>query len=226
MSSKTLYRLSGVALLTGGLLIAIGVVGALFIIGSSPPDSFSVAASLLFLLVFLAMVCGLSFIVAGFPGMYIRQARPTGGVGIIGFVLTVFGVLLDLGLALIFVTVLPWLATAAPKLLNFANGGPPALLVVLYGAFLLLGAGSLILGIATTQARVLPRGAGVLLIVSGVANLISIPAWPLGVFGFIGQFLFAGGLAWVGYALVSQQAEEAIQPSLPVTEVRSTEVRG
>ena len=48
MSSSTLYRLSGVALLTGGLLMVIGLVGALFIIGGSPPGSSSADASLLF----------------------------------------------------------------------------------------------------------------------------------------------------------------------------------
>src|ERR1700730_5781695 len=172
MSSKILYRLSGVALLGGGLLMAIGVVGALFIVGGSSPNSSSVYTSLLFLLVFLAMVCGLSLMVAGLPGMYVRQARGIGGPGFPGFALTLFGVLLEMALALIFGTVFPWLAKGAPQLMHFANGGPRALLVLLHGVFLLLGVGSLVLGIAATQAGVLPRGAGVVLIVSGVANLI------------------------------------------------------
>jgi hypothetical protein len=224
MSSNTLYRLSGGVLLAGGLLMAIGVVGALFIIGGSPPGSPIQAGSLLFLLAFLVMVCGLVLVVAGLPGMYVRQARRTGGLGLLGFVLTVFGVLLDLGLALIFATILPWLATAAPQLLNFANGGQRALLVLLYGAFLLLGVGSLVLGIATTQAGVLPRVAGVLLIASGIANLIAIPSWLLGLAGFSGQFLLAGGLAWIGYVLVGGRIEEAVQPSLPSADVHSSEV--
>ena len=224
MSFKIVYRLSGGALLAGGLLMAIGVVGALFIIGSYQPGSPIQAGSLAFLLVFLAMMCGLVLIVAGLPGMYARQARPTSWVGLLGFALTVFGALLDLGLALIFVTVFPWLATAAPQLLNFANGGPLALLVLLYGAFLLLGVGSLVLGSATTQAGVLPRVAGVLLIASGIANLLAIPSWPLGVLGFIGQFLFAGGLAWIGYDLASKRGEEEVQPSLPSADVPSSEV--
>src|SRR5205085_10090890 len=110
------------------------------------------------------------------------------------------------------------------QLLNFANGGPLALLVLLYGAFLLLGVGSLVLGSATTQAGVLPRVAGVLLIASGIASLLAIPSWPLGVLGFMGQFLFAGGMAWVGYALVLGRGEEEAQPSLPSAEVSSSEV--
>src|ERR1700736_589681 len=115
MSSRTLYRLSGVALLAGGILMAIGLVGALFVIGGSPPGSSSANASLLFQLVFLVIVCGLGLIVAGLPGMYVWQARRTGGGGLVGFVLTLFGVLLDLGLALIAAIVVPWIATAAPQ---------------------------------------------------------------------------------------------------------------
>lgn len=73
-------------------------------------------ASPLFQLVFLVVVCGLMLIAAGLPGVYVRQARNIGTGGLIGFVLTVFGVLLDLGLALFAAIVVPWIATAAPKL--------------------------------------------------------------------------------------------------------------
>ena len=224
MSSTTLYRLSGAALLMGGALMAIGLIGALFVLGSSPPDNPTATnASPAFQLVFLVVVCGLLLISAGLPGMYVRQARQIGRAGFIGFALTMFGVLLDLGLALFATIVVPWIATAAPRL-QFA--GPTSLFVLLYGASLLLGLGSLILGLAMAQANALPRGAGVLLIIGGLANLISVPAWPISVAGFIGQILFAGGMVWGGYALVSWQAEEARPPSLPVTEVRRTEVGG
>jgi len=222
MSSSTLYRLSGVALLMGGLLLAIGLVGALVIIGSSPPGNSSANASVLFQLVFLAIACGLVLIVAGLPGMYVRQARRTGGIGFLGFVLTLFGMLLDLGLALFAAIIVPWISTAAPQLLS---GGPPALFILLYSPFLLLGIGSLVLGIAAMQANALPSGVIVVLMLSGIANLFSIPAWPISLAGFIGQFLFAGGLAWVGYLLVSGRGEEAVLPSPPNADVHSAEIR-
>lgn len=206
--------------MTGGLLMAIGLVGALFIIGGSGPDSPGVDASPLFQLVFLAMGSGLALIAAVLPAMYVRQARPTGGLGLLGFVLTAFGVLLDLGLAVLVVITVPWLATAAPKLL-FA--GPGALFILLYGAFLLLGIGSLVLGLATTQAGVLPRGAGFVLMVSGLINVLAVPSWPISVAGFIGQFLFAGGLAWVGYALVAGREVETVRPLLATSEIQRTE---
>src|ERR1700680_3137004 len=99
MSSHMLYRLSGGGLLAGGLLMSIGLIGALFTIGSTPPDNpTAINASLLFQLVFLVIVCGLMLIAAGLPGMYTRQAKHIGTVGFIGFVLTMFGVLLDLGM--------------------------------------------------------------------------------------------------------------------------------
>jgi hypothetical protein len=219
MSTNMLYRLSGGALLAGGLLMSIGLVGALFTIGSTPPDNPTATnASLLFQLVFLLIVCGLMLIAAGLPGMYIRQAKHIGTVGFIGFVLTTFGVLLNLGLALFATIVVPWIATAAPKL---QYAGPTSLFLLLYGAFLLLGIGSLVLGLAMASANALPRGVGVPLLISGLANLVAIPAWPIGVAGFIGQVLFAGALTWVGYALVSRRAEEAMSPQPVTTEAQS-----
>lgn len=219
MSSHMLYRLSGGALLAGGLLMIIGLVGALFTLGSTPPDNpTAMNASLMFQLVFLLIVCGLMLIAAGLPGMYIRQAKPIGTVGFIGFVLTTFGVLLALGMALFATIVVPWIATAAPKL---QYAGPTSLFILLYGAFLLLGIGSLVLGLAMAQANALPRGVGVLLLLSGLANVVAIPAWPISVVGFIGQVLFAGALAWVGYALVSRRAEEAMSPQPVATEAHS-----
>ena len=223
MSSKTLYRLSGIGLLAGGLLMAIGLIGALFVIGSSPPDNPTATnASPAFPLVFLLIVCGLMLIAAGLPGISTRQVRQICPLGFTGFVLTMFGVLLDLGMALFAAIVVPWLATAAPKL-QFA--GPTSLFVLLYGAFLVLGIGSLALGLAIAQGNALPRTAGVILIFSGLANVIAVLAWPISLFGFIGQILFAGAVAWIGYILVAQQGEEVVQPSLPVGEARSTEVR-
>jgi hypothetical protein len=221
MSSRTLYRLSGVALLTGGLIMAIGLVGALFVIGGSPGGSPSTNSSVLFQLVFLVIMCGLVLIVAGLPGMYLRQARRTRLVGFIGFVLTLFGVLLDLGLALFVAIIVPWISTAAPQLLT---GGPAALFILLYSPFLLLCVGSLVLAIAALQAGVLPSGVIVVLILSGIANLISIADWPISLAGFIGQFLFAGGLAWVGYILVSRQVEEVVDSSLLSTDVPTAKV--
>lgn len=217
MSSKMLYRLSGGALLAGGLLMVIGLMGALFIIGSSPPDDNSAIPSLPFALTFLVMVCGLVLIATGLPGMYLQQARHTGVVGLIGFVLTMFGVLLDLGNGLLVTIVAPWLTVAAPKLLY---AGPESLFILLYGAFLVLGIGSLISGWTMAQANSRLRGVGVLLIISGLANLIAVPAWPLSMFGFIGQVVFAGGLAWMGYVLVAQQVEGTIMPHSITTEAK------
>ncbi|GAC1508206.1 MAG: hypothetical protein NVS2B12_23510 [Ktedonobacteraceae bacterium] len=219
MSSSMLYRLSGGALLTGGLLMIIGLVGALFTLGSTPPDDpTAMNASFLFQLVFLLIVCGLMLITVGLPGMYMRQARSIGIAGLIGFGLTMFGVLLALGLALLTAIVIPWIATAAPKL---QYAGPTSLFILLYSAFLLPGIGSLVLGLTMAQANVLPRGVGVLLLLSGLANIVAIAGWPIGVVGFIGQVLFAGALVWAGYALALQQVEAVMSPKPAATKAQS-----
>lgn len=63
-------------------------------------------------------------------------------------------------------------------------------------AFLmLLLAGSLLLGIATLRARILPRWGALLLIVGSVAA-------PL---HFLGAVVFFAGWTWLGFALLSKQ---------------------
>jgi len=103
-----LYRLSGIALLLGTILIVLfsGIGFELF--GANQLSSLLAANGLimlsqrlveivtgpLWLPVNLSVHVGLILIVAGLPGMYAYLSKRVGWLGLIGFVLTMVGVLL------------------------------------------------------------------------------------------------------------------------------------
>ncbi|HEY6410216.1 MAG TPA: hypothetical protein VIY29_22400 [Ktedonobacteraceae bacterium] len=227
MSSSMLYRLSGLALLLGSLLTAIWFVFApvFFFRGG-----ISVVTGPAYLPVILSIALGLMLLMVGLLGMYTRQAVQVGWLGLVGFVLTLFGLLLAVSIIMIFATIFPWLATVAPKLL-IQGPGPITLLNLIYGTFLPLSLGTIFLGIATMRAGVLSNGAGALLFFSGAAHFVVFLAlfssWGAALwFAIISQVLLASGLAWIGYPLVFQQKAEAVQPSPVVKAVPGTEANG
>src|SRR2546426_2474047 len=156
MSSRTLYRLSGGTLIAGSLLILIGsVVGAILFPGhSSTPQQ---VLSLLWILVTLITLIGSLLFVIGLPGMYLRQARRAGVLGLVGFILLFFAILLQgTAFSSVQVVVLPFLAQKAPQFLG-GNILPISafLLLIVSGLMQLIGA--ILLGIATMRAHVFPR---------------------------------------------------------------------
>jgi hypothetical protein len=216
MTSRTLYRLSGVALLIGGMLAAIGYIIGSFISGhdSSAITSPVTLASLL--IVFF----GSLLILLGLPGMYVRQAGRAGILGLLGFLFLSYVFLFDQVVqSFINATIAPELA-AHPATLVFALSYPPAM-----GPFLLAGMltqilGPLLFGIAILRAGVFPRWTAWVLL----ATL------PLGLVGFL-PFLpdalsnlaaIVGNLALAGfgYALLALQRNELALAVPTVTEAQ------
>jgi hypothetical protein len=218
MSSGTLYRWSGIVLLVGSLLGVIGsILDTVLSTGQNQTAQqilstpFTIDASL-----FLAWAL---LLVMALPGLYLRQATRAGALGFAGFVLLSLGLLLGgVAFATIQVTIFPYLAQSAPKLLPSNGTGPDAgFLLWIFGPLLLLTVGSILLGIATMRARVFPHWTGILLIISGVLFLLSIPHIPSpfgDIIGFASNVVFFVALAWCGYVLVAQRKETAMAPSL------------
>ena len=245
MSSKTLYRLSGLALLLGSLLVVLFTIMQFVVFpGGTPDRSPDRYSSPLWQPILLLMVLGWLLIVGGLPGMYARQSERAGWLGLVGFALTGFAVLLFAAVSALYALVIPLLDTHTQLLLTgydnlILNGGrTPPLVVFFVGAFLVLSAGSFLLGLATIRADVLPRAAGVALVVAGPAGLVI----PLSLLFFfvpgregLGDFLwfpfviltltafaaFFFGLAGFGVALLSFQKVEAVPSQPVVTEVTS-----
>src|SRR5258708_3256072 len=91
MSSRTLYRLSGLALVIGTILSIIYQVSQAFINGN---DLTSLAGSLAVISSLVGFI-GSVLIVVGLPGMYSRQAGRAGLLGLIGFLLVWYVVLYE-----------------------------------------------------------------------------------------------------------------------------------
>jgi hypothetical protein len=159
----------------------------------------------------------------GFTGIYARQVKESGWLGLVGYL--VFSLCWALELAFIFAEafIVPPLATAAPKFVEgffgIFNGHPIAMnlggLPAIWG---LVGIsyvlGSLLLGVATFRAGILPRWAGGLLIVAAVLTpLAALVPHPLNRFVAVPMGL---ALACLGYALWSERREQASE-ALPGT---------
>lgn len=201
MSSVTLYRLSGISLLLGSIL---GVIGALLgILSSDPASGMTVTAS-------VVGFVGAGLGILGLPGLYARQARRAGILGLVGTTSMVFYVLIlgSFGNALNAV-LLPFIATQAPTL---AKSSPAALDLFFTIGGLLGVVGGISLGLATLRASILPRLAGVLLMGSVIQFVGDFFQSPIANLGFL---LVMIGFAWLGGAMWSKPHEAVAQPELP-----------
>jgi hypothetical protein len=156
---------------------------------------------------------------AGITGMYLRQVKQTGVLGLIGYVLFGAGYLAMMSVEVVGAVVLPSIAHSAPgyvtDVLAVATGGHAtgdiglmkALISVMAIGFL---GGGLLFGIALFRANVLARWAAALLAGAAVATAAS-PLLPQ-----INQRLFAipTGVALVGlgYSLWREQRTPAALP--------------
>ena len=205
MTNSTLFRLAGLsALLAGICYMLVGIFHPANIPSSVITTRWEIVH-------FLA--CAMSFFgVLGLTGIYVRQAERAGWLGLIGFLLFSFWLVLIMGFSFVEAFILPHIATSTPGFvvswMGMFNGpagkfdiGFLATVWKLTAPLYILG--GLLFGIATFRAGVLPRWAGALLAISTVLAPIGalLPnasqpklAIPVGI-----------ALAWLGYALWSEQ---------------------
>jgi hypothetical protein len=214
MSSATLYRASGLALLLGAVLGIIGNILSTALFSGNDPHQY--LSSFWLFVQMLSLIGGL-LLLLGVPGIAIRQAPRAGWLGLVGFVLTFIGGFLFTSFSVVTLIVLPWLAQAAPKLA--AGSGPPAIFIFFLVAGILFALGGILLGIAIMRAGILPRWAGLLLIIGSVLNLVDFPLNGIigSIVGTIAFILFALALGWMGYALQSTRSVDAVQPATAST---------
>ena len=201
-----LIRWSGLALLLGGVCIALFVlvlypVGGFFGAGPVHHPAWVPAHSLHFAGALLTLV--------GLIGLYARQWARAGRLGLVGFLLALGGTAMFVGTGMLTAFVWPVLAAYAPATIESSGAvfAPPASLLF-YFTVLSLIPGYVALGAATVRAGVLPRGGAVLLIVGVVlAILPPEPVGPVPWLGLVlGGVLFGAGEVWLGYALWSTRA--------------------
>ena len=205
-----------------GLSAVLG--GSLFIIMQPihPPDTLSSVTTSAWATVHYVGVVMCLLNLLGIVGIYARQVKESGLLGLAGFL--VFSLMWALTAAFQFAEglIVPLLATDAPKFvegfLGITSGSPSevslGILPIVYSiTSVLYLVGGLLFGIATFRAGVLPRWAGGALAVGSVAPLalslllphefIRLAAVPTGI-----------ALALLGYALWSDR-RETVSEAIP-----------
>lgn len=203
MSSKTLFRLSGLVLLVALPLQMLGFV-------LHPPGEQVVhVLEPLYAPSHLVLFASWLFALLGLTGFYARQAHRARVLGLAGYAATGFAAAYHFYLLLYEAYATPLLAQE-PATRTLIGAGPLARGAGALGplAFLSILAFPLF-GIATVRAGVLPRAAGGLQIASVPVFFLSIALVPLGVLAEGGElspiavlyYLTFLGYAWGGYAL-------------------------
>jgi hypothetical protein len=155
----------------------------------------------------------------GMAGLYARQVKETGWLGLAGYLLLSFFYALGAAFQFAEAFILPLLATEAPTFvegfLGIVSGAPsevnlgalPTLFALTGGGYIL---GGLLFGIATFRAGILPRwAAGLLAVAAAVTPAGALVGHPLNRIFAVPVGL---ALAWLGYALWSERREHAADP--------------
>jgi len=224
MSSTTLYRLSGLALL---IALPIQIVGwIMHPAGERLIDLLSPLQGP----AHVVMFCSWLLVLLGLPGLYVRQAHRAGGLGLVSFVLVMYAVAYHFYLLLYEAYPAPMMARNPATQALIVTGGP---LAHGAGAFGLVGLVLILLafplfGIATVRAGVLPRSAGWLPIASVPVFFVSViglslvlspavvdrlpgPVSPIA----MQYYLLFLGYAWGGHALwTGKERRHAATPQL------------
>jgi hypothetical protein len=214
ITASSLIRWAGLSAVVAGLIYA-GIQPI------HPPDVLaSVNTTAWGIITPVKTIMALLFLL-GITGLYARQVKETGWLGLAGFLL--FGLSWALNLAFIFAEafIIPPLASAAPKFVEgffgIVNGHPTLMnlgllpaIYALVGILYLLG--GLLFGIATFRAGILPRWAAGLLAATALLTPLA-ALFPHAIQRFAAVPV-GMALAGLGYALWSERCEKVSKPLL------------
>jgi hypothetical protein len=212
LTASKLIRWAGLAAMAAGIIFA-GIQPI------HPPDVLSSVTTGEWVIITILKTVMCLLFVLGIAGLYARQAKKAGWLGLAGFLLFSLNwvLLLPYGFAEAFI--LPLLATEAPtfveSFLGIFNGSPGemnlgALATIWKVSGLMYMLGGLLFGIATLRAGVLPRWpAGLLAVAAALTPTAALLPHAIQRFAAIPVAL---ALAWLGYALWSERREQAAEP--------------
>jgi hypothetical protein len=193
MTTSSLFRLSGSALVLAAALFTVAEVISFYIFADQGEayDLGEIALTGAYFLQSLLTLFAGTLLLGGMVGLYVRQSEAAGKVGLIGFLLAFFVTTFVVGdfYANTFVT--PLVARAAPAFLDNPLSG--FLQVWLPFDFVLLAFGWLLLAVATLRARVFARGPSWSLLVGALVALVPVP---------LANLPFYAALVWVGLYLL------------------------
>jgi len=214
ITASNLIRWTGLSAIVAGIIYA-GIQPI------HPPDTLaSVTTSAWAIITPLKTAMCFLFLLS-WTGIYARQVRETGWLGLAGFLLLGLSWVLQTAFVFAETFILPLLANSAPKFVDGTLGiaagrGSEVNLGALPALYALVGIGyvlgGLLFGIAMLRAGILPRWASGLLT---VASLLT-PAAALFPHQIQRYAAIPVGIAviWLGYALLSERREQAAQAKL------------
>ena len=226
ITTTTLTRAAGLAAVAGGLLfIAVQINHPLLNAPFTTTTEYAVRETGKIFMAVLSLV--------GITGLYLRQVRQTGVLGLLGYLVLSVGYLTILSVQIIAVFVLPDLAASQPgyvdDVLAVATSGTPigdvSRMQTLNHVLFAYIVGGIIFGIALFRANVLARWAAALMSLGAVATVATF------VLPELVQRLFAipAGVALIGlgYSLWREQRPAAArpQPSSASSELNPAEAR-
>ncbi|HEY3005328.1 MAG TPA: hypothetical protein VGJ44_23485 [Kribbellaceae bacterium] len=213
ITTTKLIRAAGLSAITAGLLfIAVQINHPHLDVALVTTTEWKVRQTMKVLMAALSL--------AGITGMYLRQVKQIGVLGLLGYALFGVGYLIIMSIEIVGLGVLPALAHSEPGYVNdvlaVASGGHATGDIGLMQTLSLLSGvtyvgGGFIFGIALFRAKVLARWAAALL-AGGTLATVAIPVLPQ-----VNERLFAvpTGVALVGlgYALWRDQRTLAARPT-------------
>lgn len=209
ITTPRLIRWAGLSSIVAGIIFAA-------ILPIQPPDVLASVNTRSYIIITSVKTIMSIFCLFGITGLYARQVEKTGWLGLTGYLLLTIFYAVQMCILFIEPTILPLLASVAPAFVESAlamrSGAPGPMnlggLTTVYSlASVLFLFGLLSFGIATFCARILPRGAGALLAVSGPLAGIMFGLLPHQLDQLTG---IPTGIAmvWLGYALFSERREK------------------
>ncbi len=141
-------------------------------------------------------------------GLYVKQYKESGIIGLIGFVLAALGAVINSCMLFDMAFVWPILSIHAPELIDFS--GPlfrASIFSVAHNLIVYLGTiGFIVFGIAMIRAKVFPRFGAVLFTIG--MPLTGVILFPPFILRAIGSILAGASLFWKGIILIKGKLNE------------------
>ena len=226
ITPTTLIRAAGAAAVVAGLIfIGVQINHPHADVSNVTTTEWAVRGSLKLLMAALVL--------AGITGMYLRQVKQIGVLGLLGYVVFSLGYILIFATTLVSAYVLPSLADTDPGYVNdfsaAATGGTAQGDIGLLGTVLQVQgiaylAGGLLFGIALFRARVLARWAALLLAFAGLVSA-ALNVMPDAFYRFLA---FPNGIAMIalGYSLWRSTRTDTTTLPTPVEDPRVATTAG
>jgi hypothetical protein len=190
-------RVSGFLFFIFGLLAIIFRIIQFFIMGDPPIEDLVLNNEFLILQGIPSLFAAIFFI-SGASALYLRQANQLGLGGLIIYFFTFSAMVISSGAMWSYAFTAPVLAREAPHLLTSTSSG---IIQAVIGSMALGQIGWLLLAIVSLRARIVPRWALLIAIVSNILVVIMTPFAQTQLLRLIFNVLLGAGPLAIGYVL-------------------------